>query len=90
MKKSYQKPHIYVEEFELAQSIAVNCDYSSSSTTGHPTHASATVCGWYVSDGLVYFTAEPACTEIADPGDFNDDNMCYNAPIAGSQIFASA
>lgn len=93
MKKNYQKPSIYVEEFELAQSIAVNCHLTPdpSSTTGHPTHNNPGVdnCNWVVG-GTIIFTESSGCNLIEDPDGFSGDGFCYNAPQDQIQIFASA
>lgn len=96
MKKSYQKPSIYVEAYELAQSIAANCGIlASGSTLGRPTHSEPGVnnCGWALDKDVIIFIENTSCTEIEDPSDFNKDHedlMCYNAPTANTQIFASA
>ena len=93
MKKSYQKPSIYVEAYELAQSIAANCGIlASGSTLGRPTHSEPGVnyCGWALDEDVIIFNENTFCTEIEDPSDFNEDLMCYNAPTANTQIFASA
>lgn len=94
MKRSYQKPRIYVESFELAQSIARNCDVdpSDASTVGRPTHNDPGVrnCGWDMGNNLIFFVAESACTKIEDPNDFYWGSICYNAPQGETQIFASA
>lgn len=98
MKKSYQKPCIYVELYELAQSIAVNChlDPSELSSFGHPTHAAPGVnnCGWDMGN-VVIFVENSGCTYDEDPDSFTgkDENgtaICYNAPQNATQIFASA
>lgn len=92
MKKSYQKPSIYVEAYELAQSIAKNCGIlTSGSTLGRPTHSEPGVnsCGWALGN-VIIFIENASCTDIEDPSDFNEDSMCYNAPTANTQIFASA
>lgn len=98
MKKSYQKPSIYVESYELAQSIAVNChlDLSQISSVGRPTHAAPGVnsCVWDMGNVSI-FTADVDCTIIEDPADFSGESqngtaICYNAPQDAIQIFASA
>lgn len=93
MKKSYQKPSIYVESYELAQSIAINChlDLSQDSTLGRPTHAAPGVnnCGWDMGN-VIFFVADSSCTEEEDPTDFDWGGICYNAPQGATQIFASA
>lgn len=93
MKKSYQKPSIYVEAYELAQSIAANCGIlASGSSLGRPTHSEPGVknCGWALGDDIIIFNENTFCTKIEDPSDFNEVHMCYNAPTANTQIFASA
>lgn len=91
MKKAYQKPIIYIEEYELAQSIAQDCGYTPDSTVGRPTHSAPGVnnCGWEL-DGDIIFIDNTACTEIMDPDEEIGGVGCYNTPTGNTHIFASA
>lgn len=97
MKKSYQKPSIYVESYELAQSIAVNChlDLSQVSSVGRPTHAAPGVngCVWDMGNVSI-FTDDSGCSIVEDSDSFSYGEgpgaICYNAPQNAIQIFASA
>lgn len=100
MKKPYIKPKAFVENFNLAQSIAINCGHDWTGTTGHPTHAdpNTPTCGWSLGN-IVYFDQSLAgtkCTEDADPdswelgGSGGTPTICYNAPAGAPQAFASA
>lgn len=92
MKKQYSKPGIIIEEFKMAESIAVACagvgPGGDGGSLGNATHASKLTCGWNVG-GFVYWTsAEHGCNEIRDK-DYVLNKYCYNNPVAGNSIFSS-
>ncbi len=86
MKKSYQKPAIYVENFSLSQSIAATCGQGNpDSTVGKPTNADPYSCGW--DDGVgVIFSVSNVCNDVEDV-DTPLDAGCYNNPNGGVHIF---
>ena len=92
MKKAYEKPGMYVENFSLTQSIAAACGAHHNSTLGRPTHGDIGDCGWYLDKFTTYWTeGTQVCTD--DPGDSfmtdTDGIVCYNAPNGGQTVFAS-
>lgn len=90
MKKKYQSPKVYIESFELSQTIASGgCGAAHNSHFGGPTHWSKTTCGWKdPSYGVIVFAHDTACNLKVDPNtDYN--GICYNAPSAGNSIFGS-
>ena len=94
MKKIYEKPGMYVENFSLSQSIAAGCNALHDSTLGNPTHWSKTTCGWNLGNVVVW-----PDTEICKAGDgqitvpWSPDapfeGVCYNNPTANAAIFNS-
>ena len=91
MKKQYSKPGIIIEEFKMAESIAVACagvgPGGDGGSLGNATHSSKGSCGWNVG-GIVYWTAAPTCNEIREI-DYVLNKYCYNNPVAGMSIFSS-
>lgn len=92
MKKQYSKPGIIIEEFKMAESIAVACagvgPGGDGGSLGNATHASKNSCGWNVG-GVVYWTdPQYTCNEIRGI-DAVINKYCYNNPVAGMSIFSS-
>lgn len=88
MKKTYQKPEISVERFTLSQTIAQSCGYVSGGSSGHPTHADKTACGWDDGYGDKYWLSQGVC-DIEVEEDVSVGDYCYNNPNGGITIFAS-
>ena len=88
MKKTYSKPELYIESFQLTQSIAERCGaVDAGDEFGKPQHLSKTSCGWLMPEfGFAVFIAQPICEVPMDEGDFG--GICYNNPD-GHGIFAS-
>lgn len=82
MKKTYMKPALYVENFELSQSIAAGCT-AQKAGLGTPSYSGGSVCGWEFL-GQTYFAngINPDC----EAGEI--EIVCYNAPN-GNIMFAS-
>lgn len=76
MKKVYEKPQIYMERFELSQSIA-SCYYNFNRSSNDPNTCTATE-GDY---GYTVFLNEGICTNI-------EDDYCYEG-AAGTNTFNS-
>lgn len=95
MKKTYSKPRLYAETFELMEHISAMCSGfdSTQPASNQVTSGNEWVCGYYVRDGVLFNNS--ACTvsygnpEETDPGMF--DIYCYNAPLnqPGSPFGAS-
>lgn len=91
MKKTYQKPGIYVENFNLSQSIASTCGAANpDSTLGQPGFESKTSCGWDIGSGAIVWPANSVCTfpvkGDSAPG-ADGSIVCYNNPEGGMNIF---
>ena len=88
MKKAYSKPELYIENFQLTQSIADRCGAKSSGgALGTPGHLSKDVCGWELGTGFILWASEGyGCTELVDADEYG--GICYNNPD-GAGIFAS-
>lgn len=87
MKKAYEKPNMYVENFELSQSIAAGCGIpTDASTLGHPGAQSDCTCGWVVPGVGVVWCTGPCTTETDEDARFGA--VCYNNPNNGVSIFA--
>ncbi len=91
MKKTYQKPGIYVENFGLSQSIAATCGAANpDSTLGRPALADKNTCGWAIEGGVSVWTQSSNCTVLvsSDAGfKVNEHFVCYNNPNSGLNIF---
>ena len=88
MEKKYVKPDVYVERFELSQTVAKSCGWTSDSTVGKPTQADIDVCGWDMGN-FVFFATDSSCSTIF-PVDTEIEGVgCYNNPNGEQTIFAS-
>ena len=90
MKETYVKPALFIESFELTQTIALNCGDTHDSTIGQSTHYSYVKCVWDAGGVTLFFT-----TGICDDGpdspedEFEFAGLCYNNPDGGQEIFSS-
>ena len=74
MKKTYVKPALYVETFEMTQSIAGGCSVTSVNFSSEDN------CTWEVM-GMVFFNADPC---VPNSAEFNF--VCYNNPEGAQTI----
>lgn len=85
MKKSYVKPQVYFENFQLSASIAGDCEEIVK-------NQSRGTCGYQMSAGVVLFTErEPSSvcsTQIVD-GSEDYKKLCYHGPSATYNVFRS-
>lgn len=81
MKKTYEKPEVYFESFELSTSIAAGCEtVIKTSTQG--------ACPYVTDSGRAIFTdTVTACTTKS--GDTGTKYGCYHVPIDTNNIFNS-
>ena len=87
MKKKYEKPGMYVENFSLSQSIAAGgCGAAQNPTLGKPSSADIHTCGWDVG-GIITWINTPACNDLADEND-PYAGVCYNNPNGYPTIFS--
>ena len=79
MKKTYIKPEITFESFELATSIAAGCVLIGSNSEMY-------VCPVTDSEsGLTFFSSDGCMTRPSD----GDQSICYNVPLEGYGVFTS-
>ena len=76
MKKVYEKPQIYMERFELSQSIA-SCYFNFGNSSNDPNSCQATEGSW----GLAVFANNKVCENI-------EENYCYEN-ATGANTFNS-
>lgn len=87
MKKPYQKPALYVENFSLSQSIAATCAQGDpDSTIGRPNLANKFSCGWKDPTGEIIWVENGICTEVVD-SDIDVGFGCYNNPSSNVTVF---
>lgn len=78
MKKTYEKPLLYKESFEMADVISAACDIQVEHQQGQ--------CGYNAGGGIILFISYGVCTYPVQDG-YN--GMCYNIPVESSKIFTS-
>ena len=89
MKKAYNKPALYVESFQLNQSIASTCNVEwGGNTLGKPGHSSKATCGWDMGNMIMWVDATTGCDTPIDV-DADAFGLCYNTPSGGNTIFGS-
>lgn len=88
MKKKYSKPELYIENFQLTQSIAENCGaYDVGYSLGTPGQGDKNSCGWDIGGLVIWLDATRGCTEVYP--DIDIDGVCYNNPNGAHTIFGS-
>lgn len=86
MKKTYQKPGIYVENFSLSQSIASTCGAAKpDGSLGRPLQATKETCGWGDEHSSFWLDGVTTCKTAWD--DSPTGFVCYNNPEGGMNIF---
>lgn len=92
MKKQYSKPGIIIEEFKMAESIAVACEGVEAGghggSLGDATYSSKYSCGWRVGSYVYWTSTDNGCNLIRDEN-YVLNKYCYNNPVAGMSIFSS-
>ena len=79
MKKTYTRPVVSFESFELSTSIATGCEYKSNHQQG--------TCGYNVPNvGNVFISTEQGCDYTSSDGDYG---ICYHVPVDTSNLFTS-
>lgn len=82
MKKTYVKPEVYFENFELSTNIATGCEYKSN-------HTQQDQCGYVVTGvGNVFLHEVTGCT-YKEPDQNNPYGLCYHTPVDSSNLFTS-
>lgn len=81
MKKTYVKPEVYFESFELSTSIATGCEYK----TDHAMNQ----CVYDIAGGRNVFVDENTnCKDVKVPGG-SYGSVCYHVPAETSNLFTS-
>ena len=80
MKKTYAKPQIVFESFQLTANIAGGCN------TG-PNSADEATCG-YNDNGWIVFQNSAVCNFPAGP-DGKHNGLCYHVPTGDMSVFTS-
>ena len=88
MKKKYEKPGLYVENFALSQAIATPCGAKPNGSLGKPSYADQGSCGWDMGNFIVWVeTVNSPCNDYEDANTVVD-GVCYNNPSPGNAIFS--
>lgn len=77
MKKTYVKPRVYFESFQLSANIASGCSLK----LGHD----AETCIWQDGVESIFAGTNNLCTLTPDKA----NNICYDIPTAGLNLFDS-
>ena len=80
MKKTYAKPQIVFESFQLTANIAGDCNT-------RPNSANEATCGYYDNDWIV-FQNSAVCNFPAGP-DGKHNGLCYHVPTGDISVFTS-
>lgn len=79
MKKTYTRPVVSFESFELSTSIATGCEFKS----GHQMDS----CGYKVPGvGNVFISKDQGCDFESSDGDYG---ICYHVPVDTTNLFTS-
>lgn len=86
MKKSYVKPQVFFESFQLSANIAGDCGANGIVKT-----FAKNACGVpYGSSGTVFVSTVSGCTTHIDtPDEEQGYNYCYHVPNANDKLFSS-
>lgn len=80
MKKTYSKPALYAESFELAEHIAACSGFNPDHRPTVGNHWSSSTCVFELDSGWTLFSETIAC-QITDTNDVII--RCYNTPESG-------
>lgn len=79
MKKTYVKPEVYFESFELSANIAAGCVFK----TNHDQNT----CAYKTATGRTIFLEKAICEVPTQDGSYN--SMCYHHPTDDARLFSS-
>ena len=79
MKKIYNKPNIFFEDFRLSSNIAGNCNIKTNTQDDENT------CGGYDDNGTILFASLKSCEYTQ----YQDFGLCYHVPTGSSSVFVS-
>lgn len=78
MKKTYVKPEVYFESFELSANIATGC------STITKTLNEDQQCAYHDGFEVIFLEKNSGCTTKA-----TEDRLCYHNPHDGNKLFTS-
>ena len=79
MKKTYVKPQVFFEDFQLSASIAAGCAYK----TGH----TMDICAYETAGKSIFVDEVVACTTTTQDGNWS--GLCYHNPTDTTKLFTS-
>ena len=85
MKKTYEKPQIIFESFEISTNIASGCEAQTN------LQVSGT-CGYNMSGLVVFITGMTGCYDIQvdkEGGDGQNNGLCYHVLTGDKNLFNS-
>lgn len=83
MKKTYTKPYLVVESFQLDASIAASC----SSQGFIPIGFGENTCSF---DNGQFYNFNNCQVDLTGPDGDGNDTLCYHGPILAQKIFVSS
>ena len=87
MKRTYTKPELFCEEYELSVSIAANCVNILNKDFAH--YNDPNTCAYQVGR-MTYFANSDVCRTVIDEGGtINGDLICYQNPAEDQTVFTS-
>ena len=82
MKKTYAKPQIVFESFQLTANIAGDCNTK-------PNIANEATCGYIDDNGWIIFQNSAVCIDVQVDPDDNYNGLCYHVPTGDMSVFTS-
>lgn len=82
MKKTYAKPQIVFESFQLTANIAGDCNT-------RPNSASEATCGYIDDNGWIVFQNSTVCIHVQVGPDGKHNGLCYHVPTGDMSVFTS-
>lgn len=82
MKRSYVKPAVYFENFQLSANIATGCG----AIIKNP---SSGTCGAPITGDTTVFIDKSICTIPVEDGSETANGMCYHVPTETNKLFNS-
>lgn len=79
MKKIYNKPNIFFEDFQLTANIAGDCNIRPN------TQNDETTCGGYDDNGTIVFANLKSCEYT----EYQEWGLCYHVPTGDLSVFVS-
>ena len=82
MKKTYAKPQIVFESFQLTANIAGDCNTK-------PNIANEATCGYIDDNGWIVFQNSTVCIHVQVGPDGKHNGLCYHVPTGDMSVFTS-